>query len=67
MNSLKKPNYPTKTIRGVKKRMHLHVMEEHLGRTLDKYEHVYHLNGDKKDYTIENLVVIKKHPRKKKE
>jgi hypothetical protein len=35
-------------------------MEEHLGRTLEHYEHVYHINGDSRDNRIENLIVIKK-------
>ena len=52
--------YPHKTIKGVKKRLHRHIMEEHLGRLLESNEHVYHLNGDPKDNRLENLVVIKK-------
>jgi hypothetical protein len=39
-------------------------MEEHLGRPLEKNEHVYHLNGDRNDYSIENLVIVKKNMRK---
>ncbi len=35
-------------------------MEEHIGRTLDANEHVYHINGESKDNRIENLVIIKK-------
>ncbi len=35
-------------------------MEAHLGRALESYEHVYHLNGDSTDNRIENLVVITK-------
>ncbi len=57
---MKKRSCPHKTINGVKKRMRIHVMEEHLGRELEKGEHVYHVNGDQNDYSIENLVVIKK-------
>lgn len=52
--------YPHKTIKGVKKRLHRHIMEAHLGRELEPNEHVYHLNGDSKDNRLENLVVIVK-------
>lgn len=52
--------YYHKTINGVKKRLHRHVMEEHLGRNLELDEHVYHINGNSTDNRIENLIVIKK-------
>lgn len=52
--------YPHKTINGVKKRIHRHIMEEHLGRLLEANEHVYHINGNSLDNRIENLVLIKK-------
>lgn len=52
--------YTHKTIKGIRKREHRHIMEEHLGRLLDPDEHVYHINGDSKDNRIENLTVIKK-------
>lgn len=35
-------------------------MEQNLGRFLEPNEHVYHLNGDTHDNSIENLVIIKK-------
>ncbi len=53
-------NYPYKTINGCKQREHRHVMENHLGRKLEPYEHVYRLNNDSRDNRIENLVVITK-------
>lgn len=52
--------YQYKTIDGSKKRVHRHVMEEHLGRILEPHEHVYHLNSDSTDNRIENLIVIPK-------
>jgi hypothetical protein len=52
--------YPYKTINGVKKRLHRHLMEEHLGRILESNEHVYHLNGNSLDNSLENLIIIKK-------
>jgi hypothetical protein len=36
------------------------VMEEHMGRKLLTNEHVHHINGDKSDDSIDNLVVITK-------
>jgi len=55
-----KTKYPSARKNGKKDRVHRHVMEEHLGRKLESYEHVYHLNGDGFDNRIENLVLIPK-------
>lgn len=57
---MSKNTYPHKTINGIKKRLHRHIMEDYLGRQLDPNEHVYHLNGDSRDNRIENLTVIRK-------
>ena len=37
---------------------HRYIMEQLLGRKLNKEEHVHHINGTKTDNRIENLVVL---------
>jgi hypothetical protein len=37
---------------------HRYVMEQHLGRKLDKSEHIHHINGDRTDNRLENLDLI---------
>lgn len=54
---------PYMTVKGKKDRINRHIMAEALGRPLEAYEHVYHLNGDASDNSIENLIVITKNIR----
>ena len=37
---------------------HRFVIEEHFGRKLKTNEHVHHINGDKTDNRLKNLVVM---------
>ncbi len=38
--------------------IHRETMEEYLGRKLENWEHIYHINGDNSDNRIENLQIL---------
>ena len=50
--------YVAKCISGKWTFQHRHVMEKHLGRKLDRTEHVHHIDGDKTNNVLENLEVL---------
>lgn len=52
-----KPEHPFSTKKGYV-REHRLVMEEHLGRTLEKDEVVHHINGDTLDNSLDNLQLM---------
>ena len=51
-------SYPKKFSNGKWRDAHRVVMEEYLGRPLDRCEVVHHLNGDITDYRIDNLDIM---------
>lgn len=52
--------YLQRYIAGKNVRVHRHIVEQHLGRKLLNIEVVHHINGNKKDNSIENLLVMTK-------
>ena len=64
-----KPLHTYKTIKvnGKTVREHRWIMENHLGRKLEKWEHVHHINDDSSDNRLENLEVLSNSDHQRKE
>lgn len=57
-NTKNKRKYKEVRVDGKKIGEHRHIMQEFLGRKLESWEHVHHINNDPLDNRIENLVVL---------
>lgn len=66
---LNKPlhKYKIITVNGKQVREHRWIMEQHLGRKLESWEHVHHINDDSSDNRIENLEVLSNSDHQRKE
>lgn len=53
-----KKYYQIKKIKGKTVYKHRWVMEQHIGRKLERKEVVHHINGDRHDNRVENLMVM---------
>lgn len=56
--SIAQTGYRVIWVEGIRKYEHRHIMEQHLGRSLATAEHVHHINGNKLDNRLENLLVM---------
>lgn len=54
----RKYNLYTKTLDGRRIRTHRYVMEQHLARPLESWEHVHHIDGNTYNNQINNLVIL---------
>lgn len=66
---LNKPHHKYKSlyINGKKIYEHRYIMEQNLGRKLQTWEHVHHINDDSSDNRIENLEILSNSDHQRKE
>ena len=50
--------YKAMKVNGIKVNVHRFLMEQHLGRKLESYEVVHHIDGNKNNNALENLCVM---------
>ena len=62
-----KHKYEYINVNGKQKRLHRHIMEQHLGRKLETWEHVHHIDDNSLNNSIENLVVLSNSDHQKEE
>lgn len=46
---------------------HRHIIQQHLGRKLERWEHVHHINGNSLDNRLENLCTLSNSEHQKEE
>lgn len=72
IHGFQKTNKPLHTYKhicvdGKRFREHRWIMEQHLGRKLERWEHVHHINDDSSDNRLENLEVLSNADHQRKE
>jgi hypothetical protein len=59
--------YKTMRVNGKNVRIHRYIMEQHLGRKLESWEHVHHKDNNPHNNSLDNLVVLSNSDHQKEE